>query len=116
MAKVSDIDKKRNRDFTEKCITDLFSTIVGVFPSTRSILKTKADLDHTKSIWFYGLFEAGIIDHHYELNFELFYRGEDSLYFLKQRFMPSCGQFIHLCLYGLEKDEPDDTTMQDDTV
>lgn len=97
---------KENVDILTNWINDFFQHMFRLFPSCLNIFKSTGEINLTKVAWVRGFMEADIVVRNdeglVEIKLELLERGKKSLVFLNQQFMPSCGQFIHLCLNGLE--------------
>lgn len=83
----------------------LFTHFYGMFPSTHSILKTEEWVSCSKFSWEMAFMIAGIIKPGGYIDVDLLYRGFSLLGQLNQKFMPSCGQFIDLCINGLPKNK-----------
>ncbi len=87
----------------------LFAGFRDLYPSTRSIIKNDYDLANFKSSWGDAFLISGLVSHNGNIDFNSFVRGYELSCCLNQTFMPSCGQFIHLCLHGQES--KDDQSM-----
>lgn len=105
------------RDITAHEINNLFQLFMGYFPSTKSILSSKEDMGFVKAQWLRGLMVAGIVNADtYELNVSLFVKGISSLPFFNSQFMPSLGQFVHLCYEGIDTFNANSRRVQEDSV
>ena len=81
-----------------KHIGILFSYFYGLYPSTFSLIKSVEDVRHCKQMWGHAFQNSGIISENGEINLKIIHNGIKKLFTLDQQFMPSCGQFINLCL------------------
>ncbi len=85
-------------------INEIFSVMFGLFPSSISILSTEEVLNNCKREWWKGFMKRGIVDKNGDLDLVFIKRGVNKLYFLKQPFIPSFGEFFELCNdYSTEK-------------
>lgn len=92
-------EKEKEKEKETNILIDfLFMAFHGLFPSSYSMFKSAQDVIDAKKFWIIAFLTAKIINDDYSMNEELFWKGFHSLPFLKQKFMPSCGQFIDLCV------------------
>jgi hypothetical protein len=77
---------------------ELFEFLSGIFPSFFNTIKTQYDLDSMKFSWVILFFKIGLISEKGDLDFVRINNGLNNLYIHKENFMPSCPQFIDLCL------------------
>ena len=85
----------------KEAVDVIFDHFYGLFPSTYSIFKTEEALECAKFSWEIAFKLSGIANQIGKIDIDLLYRGFSLLGCLNQKFMPSCGQFIDLCIKGL---------------
>lgn len=100
---------------TAKELNYLFSLMLGFFPSTKMTINCSEDFDFMKKRWAIGLKLAGIIDEN-GLNKDLFYTGINALAFFNNQYMPSLGQFVNMCFYGVDNKRVNEGSMQENPV
>jgi hypothetical protein len=101
-------------DEVAKEINYLFRLLMGFFPSLKSTVYTPEDMQFIKRVWLEGFKMAWIIKDG-ELDKDLFYRGIHCLPFFNSQYMPSMGQFVHMCFNGLESVDANNGRLQENT-
>lgn len=80
-------------------INTIFNECFSLFPSTYAIIKKTEELNQIKHSWWQALEEAELIKSEFDfVDKQKIWRGLSRMRLLNQPFMPSCGQFIALCL------------------
>lgn len=97
-------------EFNEKdlriALNKIFSQFFGLFPSCYSVFHSQEEVDHSKKAWCHAFIEANLMMENGWVDKEKINKGLKCLPYLNQQFMPSAGQFINLCLYGLGNENP----------